>query len=220
MCGRYKMTQHPMVPEIFRRIGVTLPEDGWVPRWNIGPMQRSLVVAAEAGNRSLETMRWGFVPAYERAAKPKLRPINARAETLRSSGMFRQSFAARRCLVPATGFYEWEGPSDARLPCLFERDGAPFWLAGIWSRWQPDAATPPELTFALVTQGAWAPVARIHDRSPVVIEEEDREVWLGPDAELAFGLIRPPRLPFTERRVSARVNNVRNEGPELDASDG
>lgn len=218
MCGRYRMTTHPMVPELFAKLGVTLPLDGFVPRWNIAPMQwASLLVADEAGAR-LDVARWGFVPAYERAARPKLRPINAKAETLATSGFYRAAFAQRRALVPATGFYEWEAEGKARRPFLFEAaGGAPFAFAAVWSRWRPDGA-PAEATFAIVTAPSGPPVSRFHDRTPVVVPAEQYEVWLGgaPDAALAL-LHAPPAEFFRERRVSSFVGSVHHEGPECDA---
>lgn len=217
MCGRYRMSAHPMVPEIFRIIGIPFPLDGFVPRYNIAPMQVATVLLHDHGAPRLEPARWGFVPLYERSPKPKLRPINAKSETVATSGMFRQAFAQKRCLVPATGFYEWEGEAKAKRPVLFEHDGgAPFCFAGIWSRWQPGPEHPVELTFTILTTAAYPPVSDLHDRGPVVVLPDDYDRWLvGPDP--AALLHAPPAGFFGARRVSTFVNNVRNEGPACDA---
>lgn len=215
------MTAHPMVPEIFRIIGIPFPMDGFVPRYNIAPMQVASVLLADHGDLRLEPARWGFVPAYERSPKPKLRPINAKSETVRTSGMFRQAFARQRCLVPATGFYEWEGEASARTPVLFEHgEGQPFCFAGIWSRWQPGAEHPVQLTFTILTTAAYPPVSALHDRGPVVVLPEHFAEWLVGEEPSAL-LRAPPPDFFGARRVSAFVNNVRNEGPGCDdASEG
>lgn len=217
MCGRYRMTSHPMVPEIFRIIGIPFPLDGFVPRYNVAPMQVATVLLDVQGEARLEPARWGFVPSHQRDPKPKLRPINARSETVASSGMFRGSFGRMRCLVPATGFYEWEGEAKAKRPVLFEHAGGqPFCFAGLWSRWQPGPEHPPELTFTILTTAAYPPVSELHDRGPVVILPEDYPRWLrGPDP--ARLLRAPPADFFAPRRVSTFVNNVRNEGPGCDA---
>lgn len=215
MCGRYRMTQHPLVPEIFRRIGVIFPEDGWVPRWNVAPTQPAWIVLSHRGERRAETAKWGFVPWFEKNPKPRLRPINAKIETVRSSGMFKAAFQRDRCLVPATGFYEWEGPPERRLPWLFERDGAPFFFAGLASRWRPLPEAPAELNFTLLTQPAWAPVLRLHDRAPVIVEPEDAAAWLEGSPEEAAAVVRPAG-GFSARRVSTALNQARNEGEELD----
>ena len=135
MCGRMRLDTD--WTEIVRIFELDIGDlDGFAPHWNVAPTMNVplLFESRRAGWGS-----WGFVPPWERAAKPRQRPINAKAETIAESGMFRQAFAERRCAVPITGFYEWETLADGKQPWLFaRRDRGLFVVAGVWSRWRPE----------------------------------------------------------------------------------
>src|SRR5262245_58635019 len=157
------------------------PPSLW-PRYNIAPTQPVPVVRAPAGARELTTLRWGL-PASWPGAPPAL--INARAESAADKPTFRDAFRRRRCLVPFSGFYEWQKlPGGRKQPFLFRRpDGAPFAVAGLWER---DAC-------ALLTTAADAVVAPVHDRMPLILARADFARWLDPQAPLldVNGLLRP-----------------------------
>jgi putative SOS response-associated peptidase YedK len=112
------------------------------PRFNIAPSQRMPIVRADgAGSPELAAAHWGLIPSWTK--EPKLKPINARAETVATSGMFRQAFTRRRCLVPADGFYEWQGLKPPKQPFFIHRkDDRQFAFAGLWERWHPPGAEP------------------------------------------------------------------------------
>lgn len=222
MCGRFTQTNDlAALQQHFKLIDVRADA---VPRYNIAPTQPLPIVLREERGNALEELRWGLVPAFAKALKGSPHPINAKAETLHTSGMFRRLIKSRRCLVPADGFYEWREEGGKKLPLRFQRaDGALFAFAGLWDCWRdPADASAPELrTFTIVTTAANDLIRPIHDRMPVILAPEDEERWLDPslDAESVRGLLRP--FPPSAMRAYAclpLVNDVRNRGPECIAA--
>jgi putative SOS response-associated peptidase YedK len=217
MCVRYvNFTSAQEISRIFRTVK-PVPDIG--PNWNLGPAQDAPVVRLhrQTGERRLDVLRWGLLPHFTKDAKRARRPINARAETVATSGTFRDAFAARRCLVPAGAFYEWKqvcGPS--RQPYAIARaDGAPMAFAGLWERWRARNGLV-ERTFAIITTGANADMADLHDRMPVIVEPKDWPKWLGEiEADLAPLLHPPPLGTLRLWPVSRKVNRRENDGATL-----
>lgn len=178
MCARYSLA-HPdgALAELF---GVA--ELAGVPaREMIYPTQDvPVVVESPRGVRRLESRRWGLVPSWADDPKIGQKMINARAETVAVKPSFRRAFAARRCLVPADGFFEWLKDGKARIPHRFARaDGRPFAFAGIWERWGKDDAALE--TVAILTTSPNDTVAPVHDRMPVILPEPAWGPWLDPE---------------------------------------
>ncbi len=170
----------------------------------------------ETGERRLDALRWGLVPHFTKDLKACKRPINARSETIATSGMFRGALAARRCLVPADAFYEWKAVADGKQPYAIARtDGAPLAFAGLWEGWR-DPAGEVLRTFTIATTAANEDMAGLHDRMPVILEPAAWPVWLGEDVGDFTALLRPaPAGTVRLWPVSRAVNNVRNNGSEL-----
>jgi putative SOS response-associated peptidase YedK len=216
MCGRYASF---LPPELIARLfGTTNPLPNLKPTWNMAPTMQAPVVRRhpESGERHLDALTWGFVPAFTKVLKEARRPVNARAETVATSGMFRNAFAKRRCLVPAAAFYEWQAGPDGKTPYAIARtDGDPMAFAGIWEGWRS-----PEgdilRSFAIVTTTANAQMVALHERMPVILEQADWPGWLG-EAEIDFSTMLRPSADGVLRiwPVGKRVGNVRNDGPEL-----
>ena len=214
MCGRFASL---LPPEALARLFATtnvLPNVA--ATWNLAPSQDAPVVRRqpETGERHLDLLRWGLLPHFTRDPGTARRPINARAETVATSAMFRSAFAARRCLVPAAAFYEWR--QAGREPHAIARaDGETMALAGLWEgfRW-PDGRV--ERTFVIVTTAANATLAALHDRMPVVLEATDWPLWLGETEGDAATLLRPAGESVLRAwPVSRQVNSPRNNGPDL-----
>jgi len=131
------------------------------------------------------------VPHLTKDLKAARKPINARAETVASSGMFRGALAARRCLVPADAFYEWRPMADGKQPyAIARRDGQPMAFAGLWEGWRaPDGEV--LRTYTIITTAANATMAQLHERMPVILEPADWSTWLGEDAGDPTSLLRP-----------------------------
>lgn len=209
MCGRYVLKREDL-DALLRQLGV--PDiSAFTSRYNLAPTSLVPIVRGPRPRRTANTAQWGLVPPW--AASPGgSRLANARAESIAARPAFREAFQRRRCVVPASGFYEWETRGGRKLPWYFTpRDGPPLALAGIWEA-GADAAT-----FALITTEACPEVARIHDRMPVALPPEAAEAWLDPEqpAPALLPLLRPlPAGVLAATRVSTRVNQVRHEGPD------
>jgi putative SOS response-associated peptidase YedK len=216
MCGRFCSTLPPdLVKRLFNTEG-DLPNLG--PSWNLAPSQDAMVVRRhpETGARRLDVLRWGLVPHFTKDLKAAPKPINARAETVATSGLFRGAFAARRCIVPAGLFYEWQKVGEVKQPYAIARsDGSPLAFGGIWEGWRsPDGEV--LRTFAIITTPANREMSTLHDRMPLVLEEPDWCLWLGEDDGDAAELLRPaPDGTLRAWPVSPRVNSPRNNDASL-----
>lgn len=218
MCGRFTLRApaHVLAAAFGVAAGANL-----APRYNIAPTQPVAAVRgtpAPAGGRSraFALLRWGLIPAWARDAAIGVRLINARAETVAEKPAFRAAFRARRCLVLADGFYEWQRTAGGKQPWFIHRaDDAPFAFAGLWERWSgPDGAAIESC--AIVTTRANARLAAIHDRMPAILSPEGADLWLAPDqppARLA-ALLRPaPDDALIAHPVGRRVNSPAHDDP-------
>jgi putative SOS response-associated peptidase YedK len=214
MCGRYASARS--VDDIAAAFGIH--DDGVdappAADWNVAPTKPVPVVLVRDGRRVLTAARWGLVPSW--ASDPSIggRLINARLETVADKPAFREAFAARRCLLPADGWYEWATrPDGTRQPYfLAPGEGGPIAFAGLWEVWY-DAEHRPWVTTTIVTGPAPEDLRFVHDRAPVVMDPQLWADWLDPTAPPVVeptpaGLVLP-------RTVSAAVGDVRNNGPEL-----
>ncbi len=217
MCGRY--AQQTEIHQIGMEFEVGAPLPNARPSWNIAPTQKAPVVRRnpETGTRHLDLLQWGLVPRWAKDPKSVRQPINARSETIDTSRMFRGAFRARRCLVPADAYYEWQVTEGGKQPWAIGRvDGAPLAFAGLWDGWR-DPEGQILRTFAIVTTSANAELRDIHDRMPVVLERADWPAWLGEiDVEDVGPLLRPAAPGILHAwRVGRAVGNVRNDGAGL-----
>ena len=189
-------------------------------RYNQAPGQDAAVVVAGPAGRRLDLMRWGLVPFWADDPKIGSRLLNARAESVADKPSFRAAFRSRRCLVPADGFYEWaKGPGNRKQPLRFTlAGGAPFAFAGLWESWEKGegGAEHPLTTFTIITTEPNELVSRVHNRMPVILQNEDEEAWLSGNPEEASRVLKPyPADQMQSYAVSTRVNSPANEGPEL-----
>lgn len=217
MCGRFALLiLGNSVAEIF---GAPAPRDA-APRHNIAPSQAVLAVRAAQGGRSREVaaLRWGLVPPWAKDPSIGDRLINARAETVAQKPAFRNAFRRRRCLIPASGFYEWKRTGGRKQPYFVRRrDGELLAFAGLWERWEPEGAPPLE-TCAIVTTQANELLEPVHDRMPVILDPPGREAWLDPEAapgRLSDLLVPCPPGDLEAYPVAPLVNNPRIDDPRL-----
>jgi putative SOS response-associated peptidase YedK len=229
MCGRY--TLHTEKEALAERFGfdpaALAPQP---PRYNIAPTQNILALRAAGAAREPRLMRWGLVPPFATEIGAQALMINARIETLAAKPAFRDSLRAKRCLVLADAFYEWQAGSGShkrRIPHLVARaDGEPFAMAGIFAEWRRRGELLAEtlLSCAIVTTAANAAVAKLHDRMPVILPRDAEARWLDPtldgDTEALLALLAPvPAEELHTHPVSRRVNSVNNDDPSLLALD-
>lgn len=219
MCGRF--VQAHRAEEYAHHFAASVVLDEPIePSWNVAPTDRVYAVAAQQGGRALGAFRWGLVPWFADSAKVGARHINARAETVATKASFKDSFARKRCIVPADGFYEWERmETGGKLPHLIRSgDGKPLALAGLWASWRSEGEER-LTTCSIITTRPNDLVAPIHDRMPAVLPEGAWDSWLDPDFgdtdALAKMLGTPPADAFAEYTVSTLVNDVKNNYPDL-----
>ncbi|HEV2149196.1 MAG TPA: SOS response-associated peptidase [Longimicrobiaceae bacterium] len=213
MCGRYGETES--AETLARRFGAALRAPATGPRYNIAPTQHAPVLVRDGGGLFLSLFRWGLRPGWARDGAPE--PINARSEDAAGKPYFRAAWRSRRCVVPASGFYEWRKTADGKVPHWIRRaDGEPLTLAGLWEVWTPRDAEPVH-SFCILTTGPNEAMRPIHDRMPVILDAEERDTWLDPGADPAAlqPLMRPWAGELRAHPVSTRVNSPRNDGPEL-----
>ncbi|MEL6701411.1 MAG: SOS response-associated peptidase [Pseudomonadota bacterium] len=189
------------------------------PNYNVCPTNQIAVVTSDDGTRRLRPMRWGFLPHWYKTPSGGPLLINARAETIAEKPAFRAAARERRCLIAATGFYEWtKTPDGKRLPWYIHRaDGAPLVFAGVWQDWRAkDGEGPDGPTCAIVTCGANEPMSQIHHRMPVILTPDTFGKWLGEEGKGAATLMQPaPDDALTFFRVDPAVNSNRAAGPQL-----
>ena len=181
------------------------------PHYNIAPTDTVDVIRLDKhGARELVPMRWGLVPAWwKKSLKEVPATFNARAESVTDKPMFRTAFKERRCIVPASGFFEWTGEKGAKQPHLFTAaDGSPLLaLAGLWDRWKDPLAGEWMLSCTIIVSGASAWMEPYHDRMPVLLRAEDFDAWL--NGSLGADALRPAaESALREWSVSRRVNRA------------
>ena len=222
MCGRYALTTpRTAVAEHFSAGLSEAAEAGFGnagPNWNVCPTLAVPVVRRGEAGRELVPMRWGFVPRWYKALNGGPLLINARSETIARKPAYGAAARARRCLIPADGFYEWLRVGKAKQPFWVHPSGPDETIvafAGVWETWRgPDGETVDAC--AIVTCQAAPPLAAIHHREPVTIRAGDEALWLGEAGHGAATLMHAaPEGFWTLRKVAPTVNSNRAEGPEL-----
>lgn len=221
MCGRFTLSASPEeLEELF-----DLPEAPIVtPRYNIAPTQPVGVVRIDPQSKAREWtfMQWGLVPSWAKDPGIGAQLINARAETVQEKPSFRSAFKRRRCLVPASGFYEWQRLEKGKQPYYITMsDGSPFAIAGLWEHWEGNDGSALS-TCTLLTTDPNELMEKLHNRMPVIVAPEDYAMWLGNGSEESPAaldqlrhLLRPyPAAHMKAYPISTFVNTVRNEGAQ------
>ena len=214
MCGRFYLDVQP--DELLDHFGLEVMP-ALKPRYNIAPSQAVAAILEGAGGRELRMLRWGLIPFWAKDEKIGYRTINARAETVDSKPAYRAAFRNRRCLIPATGFYEWQtGPNGKQPYCIHPRQRDLFAFAGLYEHWQDGSGKTVDSCTILVTQANPA-IAAVHDRMPVILAPENYSVWLDPQTKdpaiLKPLLIPAPAEAIDLYPVSKRVNSPKNDDP-------
>jgi putative SOS response-associated peptidase YedK len=210
MCGRFTQNYTWAEVHAFMSLIEGVPKN-LRPRYNIAPTTEIDVVRLDKdGQRELVSMRWGLVPFFwKKSLKELPATFNARAESVAQKPMFRTAFQKRRCIIPASGFFEWTGEKGDKQPHLFTAaDGSPLLaFAGLWDSWRNPQTGESLLSATIIVSGASDWMAPYHDRMPVLLQAGDFEGWL--DGTLGADALRPaPETALRERPVSRRVNRA------------
>ena len=215
MCGRFAF----FVKGQFGYESLQLPEPPRFERYNIAPSQEILAIrtAPEAGRPEWVMLRWGLVPFWSKEPGGKRPLINARAEGIETKPSFRGPIRHRRCIVPASGFYEWGRQGTGKQPYFVRPAVAEFFaLAGIWDHWEGKQGEVIE-SVAIITTSANELMQSIHDRMPAILEKEDVAGWIAPATKLekALAMLKPcSSTRMMTYTVSSLVNSTRHDGPE------
>jgi len=217
MCGRFSQTASPAV--IAQQFHVPAPLL-LTPRYHIAPSQpiAAIRIDPDRATRTLVMLRWGLIPSWAKDPKIGHQCINANSETVAEKPSFRTAFKARRCLVIATGFYEWQVQGRTKQPMWIGlKDKQPFAFAGLWERWQPPDGSVIE-TCTILTTDPNELLKPIHNRMPVILAPTAYDQWLDPTvqhAESLKALLRPyPSEELLAYPVSTLVNNPRHDAPD------
>ncbi|MDA0977925.1 MAG: SOS response-associated peptidase [Proteobacteria bacterium] len=212
MCGRFNMIDDPLTRLL---MSITGMDTDWQleTRFNIAPTETIPVLLQADDNWALNPMRWWLVPGWAPEPSTKYSMFNARSETLATSRAFREPFSRRRCIIPASGYYEWQKAGNTKVPFYIEpADDPGFAFAGLWDRWQRGDQVIESCT--IVTAAAPESLAHIHHRIPVHLTTDEAVTWTSADTtnETATELLVPSiRTRIRVTPVSTVVNNARNK---------
>lgn len=217
MCGRYAAT---LPPEMMVELFGLLNSIDFPPRYNITPTQPIAVIWEQAGRRTIQLVRWGFVPTWVKDPREFTLLINARAESMAEKPSFRNAVRNSRCIVPASGYYEWmKGPDGKKQPYYITMaDDSPMIFAGLYSQWAGPEGEEVD-TACIVTVEPNLEISSVYDRMPAILQGEAIELWLNTrdiDAKAATQLALPlPEGSLKYHPVSKAIGSARAEGPEL-----
>jgi putative SOS response-associated peptidase YedK len=219
MCGAYGLSVKT-IKDVINRFDIENTLDNFEPRWNIRPGQSNPVVVNQE-KKEIEFMIWGLLPHFAKDENYKYKAINAKAETVDKLPTFRQPFLHKRCLVPATGFYEPDKINFLKQPFPWHyfqmKDNSIFAFAGLYDVWNNDGK---EIhSYTIITTEPNAVVGKYHDRMPVILEKKDEDLWLNPDIVKADKLL-PLLKPFSDEKmeeweVGTEARNPKNDYPEI-----
>jgi len=219
MCGRY--THNLTWSQIVNLYRLTLPDEeppGLKLSWNVAPTHVMPIIRPAGNGRELVMAGWDLVPFWlkpDQLAKQPYSTINARAETIRTAPTYREPFKTKRCLVPATGWYEWQKlDAKKKRPIHMCAKATPFALAGVYDVWKGDGGKA-ITSFAIVTTDAAPSVAQYHNRMPVVLDDSQFDDWTRDTPDQAAAPMKPCVGAIEAWEVGAEVGNVRNNRPEL-----
>jgi putative SOS response-associated peptidase YedK len=186
MCGRYVLAD---IAALAERFDVTVDPTTTTPRYNVAPTQSVPVVVKQSPNR-LVLMRWGLVPSWSKDGKTDQLLINARAETLAQKRTFSKLLSSQRCLVPASGFYEWQKTGSEKIPHYISlQDESLLAFAGLYDRWT-DAQGTEIFSYTIITTEPNTLMAPIHNRMPAILHRDEEAFWLNPDETEASRLLQ------------------------------
>jgi len=214
MCGRFTSI---LSPELLAAIFEVQAPPNMEARYNIAPTQLAPIIRDSSSGRFISAARWGLVPSWSRDLKSGSHMINARCETVQEKPAFRHSIKYRRCIVPASGYYEWEDSGGRKQPYYIQlKDESPMGLAALWEQWKAPDGEVIE-TFCILTTAAGGFLMRIHDRMPLILHPDCYGLWLEKnmhDPEQLQHLYHDyPAELMTAYMVADLVNNPRFDGP-------
>jgi putative SOS response-associated peptidase YedK len=211
MCGRFALFADRSTVASF--VQAPEPTFDWDARYNIAPTQSVIACRLSGNDRELVRFRWGLIPSWAKDPSAGVKAINARAETLTEKPFFRTAFQKRRCLIPASGYFEWKTTGKKKQP-FFIHQGELVAFAGLWELWAK--GDEPIFACTIITTAADETMLALHERTPVILPPTSFATWLDPltAQPKLLDLLRPAR-GLSVYPVGTQVGNVRNQGPDL-----
>jgi putative SOS response-associated peptidase YedK len=210
MCGRFALNETPRkLAELFNLSG----DMEYSPSWNIAPSSRICTITADdVGSRHLQKMRWGLIPSWVKDATIGNKLANARGETVAERPSFRSAFKSRRCIIPASGFYEWKTEKGVKFPWdISLKSGDPMAFAGLWETWHAKEGETIE-SCCIITTDANTLMEPIHDRMPVILDPDQWTTWLSQQehhADKLLPMIQPCKAEYMQAwSVTRELNRV------------
>lgn len=212
MCERYTLSGKGL--DRFEAALDMVIADEVYPRYNIAPEQDNPVILKTPEGFAMEAFRWGFMPHWLDDPQTAYSTINAKVETVAEKPHYREAYQSQRCLVPADGYYEWKQEGERNQPYYIHQGGKTFAFAGLWNRWEGEESFS---SYTIITGPAANSLKEIHARMPLVLPEETWKAWLDPETPVNKlpDILNNAETDFEFHTVSTRVNDPRNEGPEL-----
>jgi len=215
MCGRFSTADLSSSSlKLSFELASTAP---FTPSYNIAPTLKVPAIRAHNRVRDLNLLRWGLIPHWSKDKVVKYPAFNARIETLTQKPFFRDPVKHKRCIIPASGFYEWHRQGHTKQPFyIYRANSLPLAFAGLWDVWTDTETGESIESCAIVTTPANSQMKQIHERMPAILESEHYAAWLDPeltDAHALLDLLRSPGEDLLEMYpVSSYVSNARNDG--------
>lgn len=220
MCGRYTLVSGKA--KLITRFGVQGKPAGEIkPNYNIAPGQTMPVITNSGKGNQLELMRWGLIPVWAKDPAIGYKMINARAETLAEKPTWKRPFKSQRCLVPASGFYEWRRDGSTKTPYYIHLTGEDtFAFAGLYDEWTDKSSGEVIRSYSIITTNPNGVVKPIHDRMPVILEPSQEDDWLSPKSNDDIGFLEHLLKPYSDKSmdaytVSTEVNSAKHNSAEL-----
>jgi putative SOS response-associated peptidase YedK len=223
MCGRYatfgpvSLSREAKAVLDYLKLDIVSEVNQRDDQFNIAPTQRALVVYAGERRIWAERMRWGLIPSWAKDEKIGSKTINAPVESVKTKPAFRTAFKNRRCLVPASGYFEWKSEAGSKQPYfIHDPRGELLMFAGLWDAWKPISEEHHIRTFTIITDAPGKVSGDVHDRQPVILPPDLWRAWIkGTSDEASATLMAAPEAELAYRPVSKAVGSPRNKGPEL-----
>lgn len=214
MCGRYTIIEID-VKEFKKRYSVTKVPDDLRPNYNVTPQQNVLAILNETP-KELSLIHWGLIPSWAKEINTKYSMINARAETITEKPAYRGIIKRKRCLIVADSFYEWKKVEGAKHPHrILMKDEGLFSFAGVWDHWECDGNE--VNSCSIITTAPNAMMQNIHDRMPVILDQDHEQEWL---SDINIDRVLELLKPYNEKNmkayeVSRSVNSPANNDPSV-----
>jgi len=212
MCGRYSLI---CIDDLGNRFRIFNPMLGARSKFNIAPGTRQPVIVQGVSGRELKQMQWGLVPHWTRSFKAAHPIINARAESLAEKLMFATLLKTKRCLVPASGFFEWKHEGARKLPFYIQVNDQPlFAFAGLYDEWHDPAGTD-LATYTIITTEPNTLMATVHNRMPVIVSQDHEEEWLSGE-QLDTGHLKDMLIPYPAEKMAMHPVSPLVNSPSAD----